>query len=66
LTRDVGPVVEALAAVADHRYTILAGWLSPVAVVLLAPEHLVMDLFGLVFGVFLILHFAQTARGPDL
>lgn len=65
-TDDVGPLVDRLAAVADHRYTLLAGWLSPVAVVVLAPEDMTGPLFGVLFGVFTVLHAAQTAGGPDL
>lgn len=53
--------IAALAAVADHRYAILAGWLAPAFIVLLAPQDLREPLLVALMGVVLLLHQAQLA-----
>ena len=57
----VDRVIDGLGRIADHRYTILAGWLSPFGILVL-PESLEMTYFVCLLGLFLILHQAQLAR----
>jgi len=55
--------IDALAAVADHRYTLIAGWLSP-ALVFALPEEYQGAALAVLLGTFVVLHQAQLSRGP--
>lgn len=56
-------LVDLLARVADHRYTIMAGWLSPIGIIVL-PQKVAEAYLVAIIGVFLVLLRVQLYLGP--